>query len=187
MSYQKCRELFRVGVIDALELCKPHVIRLFVESDEGSRSLKGFALDILPWHTQACIAFRLESDPPPHEMGDWEHYQFFYDLTGCESDALGDAAAFAGDMYSNPPPGIDGGAMTHLILLAGAEALLDKSVAETFYSIMGIEPNSAVLLDTEFGGWIELMVLHPDQVCKSNYCDIIRMNRIMDQHLVKWS
>ena len=137
--------------------------------------INGFALDVLPWFDQAGIAFRIQSDPPGFDLAEWEHYDLFFDLTMGVAGPLAASSGYAAAAYNNPPSGIEPGEVAHLILLAGAEALLDQTVVDKFYEALGIADNACM-----FDSWFEYFVLHPDNVCRANYCDIVRANRITE-------
>ncbi|QDU96613.1 hypothetical protein [Lignipirellula cremea] len=186
MSYARCQELFRLGLLDALEICRPHVERMMEEgelSNDASHehAVRGIALDIFPWFTQAAIALRVRSDPETPHLAKWRHYDFFSDLIIVESEAMGEAAQYAADVWKDPPAGVEMGDAAHLTFLAGAEALLDDSVQEKLCRILRVDRDSVL------AEMMKYYLFHPDMTCESNYCDIVRMWRIKEQNQKLWS
>lgn len=59
MSYSHCRELFRAGILDALEHCTPY-LRTIGGDASGMFPINAMTLSILPWFGQAEIAFRIQ-------------------------------------------------------------------------------------------------------------------------------
>jgi hypothetical protein len=64
---------------------------------------------------------------------------------------------------------------SHIIFLAGAEALLDPKVAEL---LRCFNIDAPTLQDRFISSSFQYIVVDPDQTLKSNYCDLVLANRV---------
>jgi hypothetical protein len=179
MSFRKCREMFRLGLIESLARCESRLRELVNGAGGGLFPINGLALRVLPWHRDAWIAFRSASDPAGLDVGQWAYHDLFTDFA--YSRPLAEASAYAGAAWSEPPAGRSNSDIAHLVFLAGAEALLDRTVIEKFYTVLGIADNAE-----SFDRWFDYFVLDDDQVFKANYCDVVLANRRTEKALPDW-
>lgn len=193
MSYSQCVELFRAGILDGLEICTPQ-LRTIVDNDNPLFPLNAMALSIIPWFSQAEIAFRTQTDPKTLQVAEWEHYYFFSDLCNCHSGPLATAAQYSREAWEQPPDGLTHLQMAHLIFLAGAEALIGSTVRTRFYEILDTLQDSCTFNGqfsleenlSAYDGWFEYIVSDPDEKCRSNYCDIVQASKIGKQLTPFW-
>jgi hypothetical protein len=181
MSFSACRDTFRRGIIEGL-LASEGYIQAIGRTAQGIIPVSAIALDIYPWHAWANLSLRLTSDPMDirYAIADWPHFDFVNQET---CSPIREAAVYAAEVYRNPPASMERIEIAHLIFLAGAEALLDESIAETL-NRLGIDaPN---LGDGIKGHWFEYLVLDPDGTVRANYCEIVRANRSTDRLIDTW-
>ncbi|ADB18806.1 hypothetical protein Psta_4157 [Pirellula staleyi DSM 6068] len=131
------------------------------------------SLDILPWQPYVGIAFRLESESDygaSSNSADWKHSHFIENIS---SAPLSVAADYVHRLHQefNEDVSLE---VSHLILLAGAHALLDSRVALLLRSI-GID--APEINERLSGTYFKYFVIDSDGTIKANYCDIVRANR----------
>ena len=193
MSYARCCELFRAGILDVLEHCIPQ-LRAIVGDGQGMFAINGVALGVLPWFGQAVLAFRVQADSKIGGYGGWQHFDDFEFLCLEHGGPLGAAALFAREVLENPPEGLDGQQLAHLIFLASAEALMSEAFRSRFYAILdSIQGESTFSGQFSFDnsysaddGWFQYFVFDADGTCRANYCDIVRANLVTQVALPLW-
>ena len=181
-KYVQTRNLFRAGVIDALEGAEAHFASMD-RTAQGKIPVNAIALDIYPWHGSASLAVRTHSVPDEdrYSIADWPDYDF---ANQDSSSRLREATNFAFDCYRNKPDSMELTEAAHLIFLAAAEALLDASVSAKLRELGIDAPN---LGDGISGSYFEYLVLDADETCGANYCEIIRANRSTARLMDAWN
>lgn len=181
-KHAKVRNLFRAGVIDALENATAHFASM-QRTAQGKLPINAIALDIYPWHGSASLAVRTRSVPDEdrYAIADWPEYDFANQET---STQLKEAADFAAECYRNKPESMELIDAAHLIFLAAAEALLDASITAKLQDLGIDAPN---LADGVSGSHFEYLVLDSDETCRANYCEIVRANRSTARTIAAWN
>jgi hypothetical protein len=105
--------------------------------------------------------------------GGWRHSHFIEDINTKELIPARDYTH--GACSTAKAEGLGSQEVAHLIFLAAADALLDKSVS-TFLQSVGI--NATERSDTLPRGYFQYIVIDEDGVIKANYCDIVLANRV---------
>jgi hypothetical protein len=141
-------------------------------------------LELSPWNGGFGLSLRLTADYPMggyrYESGDWVHSCF---TEGCEAPSIETACSIVARFYERAAAlSIKKTEMGHLTFLAGAEALLDLTVAK---SLNGLGIRAPELKDTFVTSAFDYIVMDEDETVKSNYCDMVIANRVADRLLGK--
>ena len=129
-DYQICRELFLNAIHAVLEADGDYITSI-ERTTRGDLPINGLSLEIYPWHEYCTLSIRLSSDKNCYNPVDWQHFEFA-PSTSDQISQLCAVAEYAAEVYvplleEQPSKARD---LAHLIFLAGAEALLNESVAQ---------------------------------------------------------
>ena len=172
---QQCRTRLLRGIIEALEKKGRRVLAQIRKAEERDW-VCGLSLDLVPWEGFVGLSWRLNwerDDSERYYPASWKYYHFVSDIRFA---GLKPAAKYIQEAYD--PADEDSGACqlrAHLIFLAGAEALLDESVA-AFLQSQSID--APTVRDDFVGHTFEYMVLDPDRSFAGNYCELVIANRV---------
>ncbi|GAC1459174.1 MAG: hypothetical protein NVSMB70_04050 [Chamaesiphon sp.] len=145
-DYQECREQFLRAIHTTLE-AKANYLTSIKRTVRRSSPITGLALEIYPWHHYCAFSIRLNSDKDRYNSADRQHFEFASSNED-NIESLNKVARYITEIYM---PLLERNAtndarnIAHLIFLAGAEALLDHSVAHQLCSL-GID---ASVIDKE--------------------------------------
>ena len=176
-QYEICREAILIAIIDAIQE-RSDYIRAIERTPRGDVPVNGIALEIFPWHNFPLgLSLRLCADLSRGEFrynsADWSHFEF---TNGCRSPSIEVATSLITEIYiQGKQSTYELTDMAHLTFMAGADALLNPSVAHLLNEF-GID---APEITNEFvPSPFEYIVVDSDKTIAANYCDIVLANRV---------
>lgn len=178
---EMCREAILTAIIDSLRE-RADYISSIDRTVRGQIPVSGIALELSPWHGGLGLSLRLTSDFPlgesRYDSADWPHFDF---TNGYQSPTIDAAVSLVTQIYNRgKEPGNDLRDMAHLTFMAGAEALLHPKVSHLLNEF-GIE--APAISDRFVTSAFQYIVTDADQTVKSNYCDIVLANRVVQRVL----
>lgn len=178
-DYGRCKELILDGILESLEQRKVDLMAL-PKHPIGSSQICGMSLDIFPWHNSIQISFCDNNAQFREEyIAEWKYFDFIssasedYQSLRIASDYVSSFWNAGYDDSEDEEYDIELRLKAHIIFLAGAEAVLDKQVAQLL-QLYGLD--SAKYSEHPFDTGKFFIVCDDDQTLKSNYCEIIRAN-----------
>ncbi|TWT92606.1 hypothetical protein [Neorhodopirellula pilleata] len=127
---EACRDGIFAAIIDVLHERSEYITSI-ERTARGELPITGIALELSPWHGGLGLSLRLSTDFPlgdfRYDSADWPHFDFTH---GCASPSIDQAISIVTEIYNQgKEPGNDLREMAHLTFMAGAEAILNPSVA----------------------------------------------------------
>ena len=175
--YVECKKVLLDGLLASLT-AKEALIRS-MRTETGYHTASGLDFELVPWHDACHLSLRSFSDPIvleyPHDPDSWK-YGYFVQSQESSGESLKEAARMISALYNSRAEETNGLLESaHMIFLAGADALLDPSVAKLLQS-MGV--NAPIITDffPKYNLWYT--VYDSDATFKANYCEIVFANRI---------
>ena len=158
------------AILDALEFARPRIEAI----PNAKKEINGISYDLYRWHKYVAISFREAGAVVRDNPADWKYFEIVSSVT-TRSPFLDTAAELIDREWNNAEErGLRLTEAAHLIFLAGAEVLLDASVARMLQN-MGVDATE--VRDGFLPKPFEYMVLDPDQTVRANYCEIVMANR----------
>ncbi len=141
-------------------------------------SVTGISLDIYPWNEYFALSLRnTEKTHNQHRYSpaEWNYFEFATSLQSLSQPLVEAVALMTTEYDAATDAGLDSTEASHLMFIAGAEALLDPAVAKKLRTY-GIE---APLIDDSFANFpFEYMVFDSDSAALTNYCELVIANRV---------
>lgn len=178
-QYVACREAIQTAIIDSLHERADYIASI-ERTARGDIPITGIALELFPWHASLGLSLRSTSDFPlgksRYDSADWPHFEF---TEGCQSPSIAAAISLVTDIYEQGnAPDNDLCEMAHMTFMAGAEAMLHPNVSRVLNEF-GID--APELTDAFVSSPFEYIVTDVDETLKSNYCDIVLANRVVER------
>jgi len=174
-DFTTCRRVLLKGVLAGLR-SRAKKIQTIERGGGGQLpTITGVSLDLAPWHGGVGLSLRVSSDPsdPGRRLSsvEWKHFGF---LSAENYPALEPVGDYLAQCYraKGQRGNLD---MAHLIFLAGADALLDRKVAQCLQEAGVDAPAIRAKLESHD---FDYVVVDPDGTIKANYCELVLAMRV---------
>lgn len=176
---EKCKTAINSAIVDALNDRKDYIAQI-ERTGRGELPITGIALELFPWHSSLGLSLRSMNDFPAgdsrYDSADWEHFNF---TNECDLPSIDNAINLVSEIYEKGRgETFELTEMAHLAFVAGAEALLQPNVCDT---LNNFDIRAPSLSDSFVSSPFEYIVMDGDETVKSNYCDIVLANRVMQR------
>jgi hypothetical protein len=163
---------FRSAVVSLLKGGKS-IFGPIRRSRDGTLPITALHLGIYPWHGYVALSFRDTEEIGNDDVASWRRFEIIRSDRDTESSLSACAKSMTIFYESASRYRLKRVDAAHLLFLAGAQALLHKSVYGALRE-HHIELDDFSRLDS--GHFFEFLVFDPDATIRGNYCEIIRAN-----------
>jgi len=178
-DYNTCKELILKGILESINDKKDEILA-FPKHPIGTSTIKGMSLDIFPWHNLVQISFCDDADSFKEEhIAEWKYFNFVSSNEDNYHRSLELAANYISSFWEGSDEEdeddyfIERRLRAHIIFLAGAEAILDKSVSEL---LLDCGLDQCKYSEHPFDTGRFFLVCDDDQTLSANYCEIVKSN-----------
>lgn len=171
------KKKFLAAILDALDSSKL-IFDAIPKMGGKIHGITGIALDIYPWNEYFALSLRNAEKTHNqfrYSPADWSHFEFVSSFQSLSQPLVAAVTAMNRAYETGTDAGLDSTEASHLIFLAGAEALLDPAVSQQLRAY-GID---APVIDHSFANFpFEYMVFDSDSAALTNYCELVIANRV---------
>ena len=164
------------GILGGINGCQD-IIKSIEKTGRGDMPVTGIALELFPWHGEFGLSLRLSDEFPMadsrYDSADWKYFNF---TTEREIESIISTKQFVANLYESEfGEDCSSQDIAHLLFFSGAMALIDPKVTS---ALREFDIDAPFIGNQFVSSSFEYIVFDGDALIKSNYCDLVLMDRI---------